>query len=539
MTFWLLTGTHNNRPLRFELRDGVHGVGRTTESPVCIPDGAVSRRHAEIQVEDTRITLRDLKSTNGTLLNGEPVTAERDLAVGDQIRFGQVTLTVSTDESAARPLPMSFSTSRLTMSTTMEEIREQARKSRSDRILAAMSDAGQMLARRMTGAEVYDHVLDLLQRSLTASRILILSRENPEAEARVVASRVNDAALGEPLRLSRVMLTDIIDSGRSLLTTDASLDDQWDQKGSIVSLGVRAAMGAPLFDNDRILGAIYVDCRTPGLVYDADDLRLLTLLANMVAVKLTNSRLEEEEQRLGELRRELALAARIQTNLLPKNIPSLPGYEIFAYQAACDDVGGDLYDVRPTKEGELWIVLGDVAGHGIAAALLMANVMAGLYILAESCRDPLVLVTRLEDYLTQHVEMGRFVTLFAGLLDPRTGRMRFVNAGQNPPLVITAGGRSTLPTTGPPVVILPGVQSRTTEECVIEPGTLLLLASDGVTEFTRDGVQYDEGPFQEFLDRMGPAGAEIMGRELLKDVTEWSGGLPATDDLTMLLLKRS
>jgi sigma-B regulation protein RsbU (phosphoserine phosphatase) len=169
----------------------------------------------------------------------------------------------------------------------------------------------------------------------------------------------------------------------------------------------------------------------------------------------------------------------------------------------------------------------------------MANVMAGLYILAEGCRDPLELVSRLEDYLLQHVELGRFVTLFAGLLDPSTGRMRFVNAGQNPPLVITAGGRSTLPTTGPPVVILPGVQRRTTEECRIEPGTLLLLVSDGVTEFNRDGVQYDEGRFQEFLDRLGPAGAESAGLALLKDVNEWSGGIPASDDLTVLMLKRS
>jgi GAF domain-containing protein len=137
----------------------------------------------------------------------------------------------------------------------MEEIRKQARTSRSDRILRHVRPGGSLPAHDR--AQVYEHVLDLLQQSLTTSRILILSRENPEGEARVVASRVNDASLGEPLRLSRVMLSDIIDQGRSLLTADASLDDQWDQKGSIMSIGVRAAMGAPLFDNDRILGAIY------------------------------------------------------------------------------------------------------------------------------------------------------------------------------------------------------------------------------------------------------------------------------------------
>jgi serine phosphatase RsbU (regulator of sigma subunit) len=490
-------------------------------------------------VNGNLVKIRDLGSMNGTFLNGEAVNGERDLAVGDQIRFGQVTLTLTTDEAIAGPLSMSFGTSRLTMSTTMEEIRKQARTSRSDRILAALSDAGQMLSRRMTVKEIHEHVLDLLQRSLTTSRILLLSRDGEATEPRVVASRLADSGLEEPLRLSRSMLSDIVENGRSLLTADALADDQWASKGSIVSLGVRAAMGAPLFDNDRILGAIYVDCRTPGLVYDADDLRLLTLLANVVAVKLTNSRLEEEEQRLTELRRELGLAARIQANLLPKEIPVVPGYEIFAYQAACEQVGGDLYDVRLTEDGKLWLVLGDISGHGVAAALLMANTMAGLHILAESTQDPVVLVSRLEAYLTQHVEMGRFLTLFAGILDPATGHLRFVNAGQNPPLVITAEGRTTLPTTGPPVAIFPGTIPRPAEEVILQPGTLLLVASDGVTEFTRDDQQYDEGRFQVFLDRMGPAGAEEVGRALLKDVDDFGGGAPAADDLTLLLVKRS
>jgi phosphoserine phosphatase RsbU/P len=539
MSQWILSGNLGNRPLRFQLGEGVHMVGRTPENPVALPDAAVSRKHAELRVEGDKLILRDLGSMNGTFVNGSQLKGERVLAAGDQVRFGQINLAVAAAEAPARPLTVAYPASNFTISTTIEEIRQQARQSRSDRILAAVSEAGQMLSRRMELSELYEKVLDLIAKSITTSRVLILSKEKGEAEPRVIASRIGDFAPEEPLCLSRTMLADILEAGKSFLTADASADAQWGKKDSIVTLGVRAAMGAPLFDNDRILGAIYVDSRTAGLSYEADDLRLLTLLGNMVAVKITHSRLEVEEQALEELRRELTLAARIQTNLLPKNIPSVPGYEIFAYQAACTDVGGDLYDVRSAGDGRMWILLGDVSGHGVAAALLMSNVMAGVQILTETATDPLDLVTRLEAYVSQHIELGRFLTLFVGLLDPDSGTLRYVNAGQNPPILVSKQSRTALENSGLPVAILPGVHARIPLECRLAEGDILLMASDGVTEFNHKGAQYDEGRYQQFLEGVGSQSAEATGRSLLRDLEAWSQGAPAADDVTLLVVKRA
>ncbi len=537
MSQWILSGTLGNNPLRFQLGDGVHSVGRTPENGVALPDAAVSRRHAELRIDGGSLVLRDLGSMNGTFVNGVQLRGEQVLAVGDQVRFGQVLLSVTRTEAPVRPLTVAANpASNFTITTTIEEIREQVRQSRSDRILAAVSEAGQMLSRRMELSELYDKVLDLISKSITTSRVMILSKT--DGEPQIIASKVGDSSLEEPLRLPRTMLADILDGGKSFLTADASADTQWENKGSIVRLGVKAAMGAPLFDNDRILGAIYVDCHTPGLSYEADDLRLLTLLGNMVAVKITHSRLEAEEQALEELRRELSLAAQIQTNLLPKNIPAVPGYELFAYQAACTDVGGDLYDVRPGANGQLWILVGDVSGHGVAAALLMSNVMAGVQILAESAADPLELVTKLEAYVSQHIELGRFLTLFVGLLDPSSGKLSYVNAGQNPPILMAKSGQTSLGNSGLPVAIIPGVHARTPLESRLEEGDLLLIASDGVTEFNHKGVQYDEGRFQQFLDGVGKRGAEETGRSLLRDLEAWSEGAPAADDITVLVIKR-
>jgi sigma-B regulation protein RsbU (phosphoserine phosphatase) len=253
---------------------------------------------------------------------------------------------------------------------------------------------------------------------------------------------------------------------------------------------------------------------------------------------MTQSRLEKEERALAELRQELSLAARIQMNLLPKEIPPVEGYSIFAHQSPCQDVGGDLYEVRALPDGRVWLALGDVTGHGVGAALLMASAMAGIRILADQCDRAADLVQRLEEHLLRQVEMGQYVTLFAGILDPSRGELEYVNAGHVPPLLLGRGDRRALPGTGLPVALLPDAAERATARCVLAPGTTLLVMSDGVTEFNTNGVQYDEGRLDALLERSGAAEAEPLGRALLADVHDFSEGRPAEDDITLLVIHR-
>ena len=117
--------------------------------------------------------------------------------------------------------------------------------------------------------------------------------------------------------------------------------------------------------------------------------------------------------------------------------------------------------------------------------------------------------------------------------------MSYVNAGQNPPILVKPSGRSSLSNSGLPVAILPGVHARTPLECRLEAGDLLLMASDGVTEFNHEGVQYDEGRFQAFLDRAGNESAEATGQALLDDLAAWSEGKAADDDVTLLVVRRN
>ena len=149
MSRYILNGTQAGTPLRFPLRQGTQVVGRTRETDITIVDAAISRRHAEVCLDGERVVLKDLGSLNGTFVNGSPLTGEIPLSPGDQIRFGQVNL-VLVGENERPPSPLfGDAGGGATLTTTFAEIRTRAEKSRSDRILAALTDAGQVLSRRM------------------------------------------------------------------------------------------------------------------------------------------------------------------------------------------------------------------------------------------------------------------------------------------------------------------------------------------------------------------------------------------------------
>ncbi len=540
MNRFVLAGTVAGKPVRFDLRPGMLTVGRATVCDLTLPDNTVSRQHAEIELEGDELKVRDLGSTNGTFINSEPVSGSAVIRAGGRLRFGQVTLILSEREVTDFGVFATEGTTP-TLTTTVREIRAQASQTGAENLLTALHEAGQMLSKSLALSEVYDQVLELLPRFIKSSRILILSNELKEGLPEILASRPVGRGSSAPVKMSRTMLHEVLTDGRAFVTADAATDARFNATESIIQAGVHAAMAAPLFDNDKILGAVYVDSRIPGITYSGEDLRLLTLLANMIAVKITNSRLEETERETERIRHEISIAARIQRNLLPRTIPGIEGFQVFTHQTPCHEVGGDLFDVRALDDGRIWLVLGDISGKGVGAALLMATVMAGLQVLEDECSDPLELVTRLESYLTQHVEPGQYLTLFAGILDPPRGILQYVNAGHCPPTLLAASGSRALESTGVPVALVPGMP-RTAAETALDPGSVLLVFSDGISETECAGRQYEEGPMEKFFEhvrtRCTHLNAECVGKLLLEDVESFRGDAPADDDLTLLVLRR-
>jgi serine phosphatase RsbU (regulator of sigma subunit) len=362
--------------------------------------------------------------------------------------------------------------------------------------------------------------------------------DGPGGEPRPVATRASGPLAERPLALSGAIVRTVLDECASVVTTDALSDPRFQAAQSIVAAAVRSAMAVPLFDDEKVLGLLYVDSQDPGVRYGDEDLEVLTLLANMVAVKIKNARLLEADQERARLANELRVARQIQLGLLPYVAADLAGWQVEAFIESCNEVGGDLYDFRVRADGGLIFLVGDVSGKGMGAALLMSSFLSTARVLYDVCSDPGELAASLSAHLARNAEVGRFVTGFLGFLDPATGDLRYVNAGHPPPRLVSAGGLRNLEATGPPFGMLPEVTYET-GHVTMRPGELLALFSDGIPEAQRGEEFFDEARLDQALLEAGRAEPlDVARRQVLARVDEFLAGSPRTDDLTLVLVRR-
>jgi serine phosphatase RsbU (regulator of sigma subunit) len=333
-----------------------------------------------------------------------------------------------------------------------------------------------------------------------------------------------------PLRLSSTIVGEVRERRIAVLVSNPLDDPKFLGHQSIVDLNLRSAMAAPLFDNHRVRGILYVDTANPTVQYSAEDLQVLTATANAVAVKLRNLTLE----------RELSTAARIQKAMLPHTMTPPPGYEVDAHQLMCRSVGGDLYTFMLRPNGDLFFAVGDVAGKGMPAALAMAAATTLIKLLAEVGGDVDDVARHLHKQLFQSLPAEQFLTLFLGLLEPSTGRLRYFNAGHEPPLLLRANGEvEFLDTNGFPIALIEHMEF-TPADRMFEVGDLLMLLSDGIPEATADGEHFlGFEPIRDLVVRHGKDPLPEVRDKILGEVDRFLHGEAPSDDVTLMLLRRT
>jgi len=239
------------------------------------------------------------------------------------------------------------------------------------------------------------------------------------------------------------------------------------------------------------------------------------------------------------LKRDLEVAREIQLAMLPDGTWAGPGVEASGLTRPANTVGGDFYDILPRPDGRVIVALGDVAGKASPAALLMALFLAMLRTLVDENLTPAELVRRLNIQVSKHSPPSRFITLFLGMFDPRTGELEFVNAGQTPPLLLRAGGSVERLSTGG--VALAMFEGSTYESgfARLDPGDALIMYSDGITEAESPaGVMFDELGLEATVRATQGVSAAVLGRALFRAVDEHRHGERLEDDLTVLVLSR-
>jgi serine phosphatase RsbU (regulator of sigma subunit)/pSer/pThr/pTyr-binding forkhead associated (FHA) protein len=542
MTLYL-SGTVDDQRRTWALDQPLMGIGRSSRNTIHLPDPSVSREHAQVMLTDGKCELHDLGSRNGVRVNGRRIEAPTILATGDRVEIGAFALQVSEGEPTTT-IQLSDQTVmdtsvRLRADQLIERRANQAVSGGRAPVIQWLAQAGQMLVIPRPLHETCDELLEVVARAVPASRYVLLLQDKPDAEPIPIASRVAGGRPDRPLVLSRTILHHVINTCAAVMTREPSMDPRFQGHQSVISSAARSAMAVPLFDNQKVLGVLYVDTLDPRVVFDENQLEVLTLLGNMAAVKITNARLLEHEQVRARMAQELSSATRIQRGLLPTVLPTVPGWLLDAHLETCYEVGGDLYDVRVRSDGRLSFMIGDVSGKGMGASLLMSSFLSSLRVLDDAGAEAAPLANRLGSVMARNLEGGMFVTAALGSLDPATGVARVVNAGHMPTYVVREGGIASYDSSGIPFGILPEFKYHE-DEIVLAPGETLVMFTDGVTEAQRGDEFFDEERLQQVLiENAGAPSCREMREAVMQKVDAFLAGAQRTDDITLLMLRRN
>ena len=297
----------------------------------------------------------------------------------------------------------------------------------------------------------------------------------------------------------------------------------------------------PLVSQGELIGLLALGPRLKRQEYAREDRTLLNNLATQVAPALRVAQMVYEQQEQvrehERIEQELRTAQAIQHAFLPKDVPALPGWQLMPYYQPAREVGGDFYDIFVFADGRLGLVIGDVSGKGVPAALVMATVHTMLRTAVQGMLAPGEVLARVNDLLATEIPAGMFVTCFYALLDPGSGRLRYANAGHEPPYRQHGGSVTELWATGMPLGLLPG-SCYEEQEATLTPGESLLFYSDGLVEAHSPSREMFGFPRLQKLLEVHPDAPSLIGF-LLGELQRFTGeGWEQEDDVTLLLLQR-
>lgn len=526
-------------------------LGRNADCTVVLNEPAVSREHAVIRKIQGKFYIEDLKSRNGTYLNSKEVKTRTLLKDKDRIKICDNLLAfyeqVPTEESTDEPEPDAEQEDASTIEATLAAPSKPLFSTHPSEKLAMLIELGQELSQSFN----QDLLLPKIAESLfnvfkQADRVFIIFEEDGKLLPKVIKTRRATEESNET-RFSRKIVNLCLETAQSLLWEDASSGKVVELTASIADVRIRSVMCVPLMtrdpNNPKAFGVIQLDTLDRFKKFSQDDLKLLLSVSGQSAVAIENARMHESLLARAGLERDLRLAQQVQKSFLPKTMPSIPGYEFHAHYESAQEVGGDYYDFVPLPNNKMGVLIGDVAGKGVPAALFMAKVSAEVRFCALTERDLAAAITRLNELLQEAGLLDRFVTLGACIIDPEKHEVMTVNAGHIPPLVYRAATKTfedavSAEATGFPLGVVDGY----TYEMVtfrLDAGDSVMLFTDGVTESkNQEEKEFQMEGVQKALTA-GPMTAHPMVERLMQAVKLHATGRKPHDDITIVGFSRT
>jgi len=537
-------------------------VGRDAERcQIVIPHHAVSREHAKITAQNGTFFIEDMKSRNHTFVNSKEVVGRTALKTDDRIKICDF-LFQFRDERTTKPgkLPPWMQKTdddrdedaggMTTIEATQGKVSAQEflAVAPADR-LRALLDISTSLSRTLDLEPLFSQIADtLLGVFKQADRCFVLQLDDA---GRPIPKVVKSRRPGlDDSRFSRTIVRKTIESMQSFLSEDASSDAALGPAASIAEFRIRSVMCVPLANAEgKPLGAIQLDTQDRAKKFVTDDLNLLAIVANLAGVAVEKARMHTSVLDREKEQKEIELARAVQLGFLPQTLPVVDGYEFYSHYSPAQKVGGDYYDFVNLPGGRVAIIVADVAGKGVPAALLVAKLSSEVKFSLVTEPNPGRAMSSLNDQMIRGGLQDRFVTLAAMILDPVTHQLTVVNAGHmNPKWYKAATGElaeaTTNEATGLPLGVIPGFEYESVT-ITLEPGDTISAYTDGVTDamnaaekmFGFDAVDASLLPDDDALadtTRPKPTGERLVGA-----VRKHAAGHPQNDDIAVVCFGRS
>ncbi|QDV73510.1 SpoIIE family protein phosphatase [Botrimarina mediterranea] len=556
---------------RFPLTAERSTIGRSSDCEVSLDVAAVSRRHAEVIRRGADFVVEDLGSRNGTYVNGQRIAGPTVLASGDLIGICDQEFAFEGDDAPGRTgltgmLVGNLSDAKSSLVQMVDDRKTESSEpatdfqatigvgggaggatgwsmsARPEVKLAALIEIAKGLGRAISIDEVLPKLLDSLFKVFTqADRGFVVMRPAPDAPLVPVAAKTRRGDMEEGARISRTIVEEAMTGKKAILSADAASDERFGMAESIAQFQIRSMMCVPLIDSeDEPMGVIQIDTLNQRSRFEQDDLEVLAAVASLASVAVDNARMHDQVIAQRALQRDLELATRMQRALLPAAPPTALGYAFFDFYESARQVGGDYYDYVNLPGGRFAVVLGDVAGKGVAAAIVMAKLSSDVRFALATEPDLASAVKYVNRAFCAQGLEDRFVTMIYTVVDPATNEVTLVNAGHMAPYLRRVSGEVLdvhEEITGLPIGVMDDYDYELAK-ITLEPGESLTLFTDGFNEAmnaTRDLYGLERIAAQVRLPAKTIAD---LGNNVITDVRKFVNGFDQSDDMCLCVFGR-